>query len=55
MAAVAAAVSAMSILAHAVRFLSQTSRCIAARVRQADAIMDQMMVTKFMDSRRPNR
>ena len=48
MADVAVAVSAMSRLAHAVRFLSQTSICIAARVRHADAIMDQMMVTQFM-------
>ena len=48
MAAVATAVRAKSRLAHAVRFLHQTSKYIAASVRHADATMDQMMVTQLM-------
>ena len=48
MAAVATAVREKSRLAHAVRFLHQTSKFTAASVRHADATMDQMMVTQLM-------
>ncbi len=48
MAAVATAVREKSRLAHAVRCLHQTSRCIAASVRHAVATMDQMTVTQLM-------
>ena len=47
-AAVATAVREKSRLAHAVRFLHQISKCIAASVRHADATMDQMTVTQLM-------
>ena len=47
-AAVAAAVRAKSRLVHAVRFLHQISKCIAASVRHADATMDQMIVIQLM-------
>ena len=46
--AVPAALTEMSRLAKDVRFRNQTSKFIAARVRHADAIMDQIMVTKFI-------
>ncbi len=35
-------------IAHAVRFLHQTSKCTTPSVRHADATMDQMMVTQLM-------
>jgi hypothetical protein len=35
-------------LAHAVRIKHQTSKCITASVRHADATMDQMMVTQLI-------
>ncbi len=35
-------------MVHAVRFLHQISKCIAASVRHADATMDQMIVTQLM-------
>jgi len=47
--AVDAAVREKSRLAHAVRCLHQTSKCIAASVRHAEATMDQMMVTQLME------
>jgi hypothetical protein len=48
--AVATAVKAKSRLAHASRRRHQTSTCTNARVRQADAIIAQMMVTQLMKS-----
>jgi hypothetical protein len=46
--AVPTAVSAKSRLAQAVRFPHQTSKCIAASTRQADATMHQMAVIQLM-------
>ena len=48
-ATVPTAVGEKSRLVHAARFLHQISKCTAASVRHADATMDQMMVTQFME------
>jgi hypothetical protein len=42
------AVSEKSKFAHAVRFLIQTSRLIAAKVKQQEATMDQTMVIRLI-------
>ena len=46
-AAVAAAIKAKSRLAHALRFLNQTKKFIAASARQADAAIDQITVIQL--------
>jgi len=45
---VLAAVAENSKLAQALRCLSQMSRCIPAKVRHADAAIDQMMVIQLI-------